>query len=128
MGANPTQAQGVVLFMIGCIVICAGLAANVNYLILLLGVALVAAATALFVKCKTWEYSGEDMRLDMILLGVVITLLGFVISVLSLGMTSSVGGRLAMVLIGIATSLVGIMGVLNRAYLKNANWRKSHPL
>ncbi|HKI11810.1 MAG TPA: hypothetical protein VKA02_06830 [Candidatus Acidoferrum sp.] len=60
----------------------------------------------------------------MILLGILLTLLGFVISVLSLGVTSSVGGRLAMVLVGLAVSLFGIMGVLNKAYLKNAIWKK----
>ncbi len=60
----------------------------------------------------------------MIFAGILITLLGFVISVLSLGMTSSVGGRMTMVLIGLAVSLTGILGVLNRAFLKNAMWRK----
>ncbi len=60
----------------------------------------------------------------MILAGVVMTLLGFLISVLSLGLTSSVGGRLAMVVAGLAVSLAGILGVLNRAYQKNAIWRK----
>jgi hypothetical protein len=60
----------------------------------------------------------------MIFAGILITLLGFVISVLSLGMTSSVGGRMVMVLIGIGLSLTGILGVINRAYLKNAIWRK----
>ncbi|MGA2299518.1 MAG: hypothetical protein ABSG77_02345 [Candidatus Acidiferrum sp.] len=60
----------------------------------------------------------------MILVGILLTLLGFVISVLSLGVTSSVGGRLAMVLVGLAVSLFGIMGVLNKAYLKNAIWKK----
>jgi hypothetical protein len=60
----------------------------------------------------------------MILVGMLLTLLGFVISVLSLGVTSSVGGRLAMVLVGLAVSLFGIMGVLNKAYLKNAIWKK----
>ncbi|HKM83543.1 MAG TPA: hypothetical protein VJY15_21605 [Candidatus Acidoferrum sp.] len=60
----------------------------------------------------------------MILVGILLTLLGFVISVLSLGITSSVGGRLAMVLVGLAVSLFGIMGVLNKAYLKNAIWKK----
>jgi hypothetical protein len=35
-----------------------------------------------------------------------------------------VGGRMAMVLIGMAMSLFGIMGLINRAYLKNAIWRK----
>jgi hypothetical protein len=60
----------------------------------------------------------------MILVGLLLTLLGFVISVLSLAVTSSVGGRLAMVLVGLAVSLFGIMGVLNKAYLKNAIWKK----
>jgi hypothetical protein len=60
----------------------------------------------------------------MVFVGLAITLLGFVISVLSLGMTSSVGGRMAMVLLGIALSLTGILGVINRAYLKNAIWRR----
>ena len=60
----------------------------------------------------------------MVLAGIAITLLGFVISVLSLGMMSGVGGRMTMVLIGLAVSLAGIMGVINRAYLKNAIWRK----
>jgi hypothetical protein len=60
----------------------------------------------------------------MILVGVLITLLGFVISMLSLGMTSSVSARMTMVLFGIAVSFFGILGVINRAYLKNANWRK----
>ena len=39
-------------------------------------------------------------------------------------MTSSVNVRMMMVLFGIAVSFFGILGVINRAYLKNANWRK----
>jgi hypothetical protein len=60
----------------------------------------------------------------MALAGVVLTFLGFLISVMSLGMASSVGGRMVMVLIGLAVSLIGIIGVINRAVLKNAVWRK----
>jgi hypothetical protein len=60
----------------------------------------------------------------MIYAGILITLLGFAISVLSLGMASSVGARMVIVLIGLAISLFGIMGVINRAYLNNAIWRK----
>ena len=60
----------------------------------------------------------------MALAGVVITFLGFLISVMSLGMTTSVSGRMVMVLIGLAVSLIGIIGVINRAVLKNAIWRK----
>jgi hypothetical protein len=60
----------------------------------------------------------------MAIAGVVITLLGFLIAVASLGAMSSVGGRMVMVLVGIALSLVGIIGVLNRAFLSKAIWRK----
>ena len=59
----------------------------------------------------------------MIFVGILITLSGFVISVLSLALNSN-AARLAVVVLGIAVSLFGIMGVLNRAYLKNAIWKK----
>jgi hypothetical protein len=60
----------------------------------------------------------------MAFIGVLITLLGFVIAVLSVAVTSSVGGRMVVVLIGIAVCLIGIIGVINRAFLKNAIWRR----
>ena len=60
----------------------------------------------------------------MALAGVVVTFLGFLISVMSLGMTSSVGGRMVMVLVGLAVCFIGIIGMINRAFLKNAIWRK----
>ena len=60
----------------------------------------------------------------MTIAGVVVTLLGFLLAVASLGATASVGGRMVMVLIGIAVSLVGIIGVLNPAHLKNAIWKR----
>ncbi len=59
----------------------------------------------------------------MILVGILVTLSGFVISVLSLALNSN-AARLAVVLFGLAVSLFGIIGVLNRAYLKNAIWKK----
>lgn len=60
----------------------------------------------------------------MIIAGILVTLIGFVLSFLSLGLASSNSGRLAMVLVGIAISLFGIIGVLNKHYLKNAIWKK----
>ena len=60
----------------------------------------------------------------MILAGIVVTLLGFCISVASLGITQSTGGRMGVVIVGIAISLVGILGILNQHYLKNAIWKK----
>jgi hypothetical protein len=64
-----------------------------------------------------------ELRENMVLIGILITLLGFVISVLSLAV-GSLGGRLAVILLGLAVSLFGIIGVLNKAYLKNAVWKK----
>jgi len=57
-------------------------------------------------------------------IGLIVTLLGFVIAVMGLGMTSSVNGRMIMALVGIAVSFFGIMGLINTAYNKNAIWRK----
>jgi hypothetical protein len=60
----------------------------------------------------------------MVYLGLLIAVLGLALSVLSLGLASSVGARLILVLAGIAVSLVGILGIVNRAFLKNAIWKK----
>jgi hypothetical protein len=60
----------------------------------------------------------------MKLAGIVAIFVGFLIAVASLGMTASMAGRFVMVLAGIAVSLVGLFGVLNRAYLKDAIWKK----
>jgi hypothetical protein len=60
----------------------------------------------------------------MAIAGLIVTLLGFIISVASLGMSSSVGGRMVIVLIGLVVSLVGIIGLINPAYQKKAAWRK----
>ena len=57
-------------------------------------------------------------------IGIAVTLLGFIIAVMSLGMTSSVNGRMIMTLVGIAVSLFGIMGLIIPAYNKKAIWRK----
>ena len=60
----------------------------------------------------------------MAILGLIVTLAGFGIAVASLGMSSSVGGRMVIVLIGLAVSLGGIIGLINPAFQKNVNWKK----
>ena len=59
----------------------------------------------------------------MIFIGLLITLLGFGISVLSLALHST-GARLTLVFVAIAVSLFGILGVVNKAYVKNAPWKR----
>ena len=60
----------------------------------------------------------------MIWLGLAVTLLGFVLSVLSLTLAQGVNARLVIVLAGLAVSLTGIIGILNPVYVKKAIWRK----
>ena len=56
--------------------------------------------------------------------GLAVTLVGFLIAASSVGVMGGTGGRLLMVLVGIAVSLFGIMGLLNPAYQKNAIWKR----
>ncbi|HEY3936441.1 MAG TPA: hypothetical protein VGL97_03380 [Bryobacteraceae bacterium] len=60
----------------------------------------------------------------MALVGIIVVFLGFLLSMCSVGLTASMTGRLVLVLVGIAVSLFGIIGLLNRAYLSKALWRK----
>lgn len=60
----------------------------------------------------------------MTIVGLLITLAGFLLSLLSLTLVSSTGARMGLVLAGIAVSLAGIIGVINPAYLKNAIWKR----
>jgi hypothetical protein len=60
----------------------------------------------------------------MAIIGVLVTVLGFVIALISLGVTQSVGARMGMVMVGIAVSLFGIIGMINPAFQKSAIWRK----
>lgn len=60
----------------------------------------------------------------MVFLGIIVTLAGWLISVSSLTLAAGNSGRLVIVVAGILVSLVGILGVLNQAYLKNAIWKR----
>jgi hypothetical protein len=59
MGANPTQAQALVLFIVAFTLISGGLAANVNYLLIGLGALVLGGSIMLFLKCKPWEHNEE---------------------------------------------------------------------
>jgi uncharacterized membrane protein YbaN (DUF454 family) len=59
MGANPTQAKAVALSFIAFTCIAGSFAANLNWLLMIVGLAILAASIALFLKCKQWEYREE---------------------------------------------------------------------
>ena len=56
--------------------------------------------------------------------GLIVTFVGFLIAAGSVGIMSSTGRLLALVLVGIAVSLFGILGLINPSYQKNAVWKK----
>ena len=58
------------------------------------------------------------------LVGVLLILVGWLLPVLTLTAVQSTGGRMFLSLLGIAISLVGILGVLNKLHLKDAIWKK----
>jgi hypothetical protein len=60
----------------------------------------------------------------MAIVGLIVTIAGFLIAVASLGVTASVGGRMGMTIVGLIVSLVGIIGMINPAFQKNAIWKK----
>ena len=60
----------------------------------------------------------------MALVGLVMTFAGFLLAAASVGISASTKIRLGLVLIGIVISLIGIMGPINQAYMKNAVWKR----
>ncbi len=55
MGANPTQAQALVLFLVAFTLICVGLAGMATMISIVLGLICLALAIMRFLKCKPWE-------------------------------------------------------------------------
>jgi hypothetical protein len=68
------------------------------------------------------EPDAKEDRMGFV--GLIVTFVGFLIAAGSVGIMSSTGGRLVLVLIGIAVSLFGIMGLINPAYQRKAVWKK----
>ena len=56
--------------------------------------------------------------------GILLALAGWILPVVGLSMTSSNGARIALCIVGLAISLTGIIGVLNKAHLKEAIWKR----
>jgi uncharacterized membrane protein HdeD (DUF308 family) len=60
----------------------------------------------------------------MALVGLLVTFAGFLLAAASVGITSSNGGRLGIVIVGVVLCLAGIIGLINPAYQKDAVWKK----
>ena len=59
----------------------------------------------------------------MQIVGILLALSGWLIPVVGLTFTQSLSARFILAVLGIAISLTGILGVLNKAHLKKAIWK-----
>jgi high-affinity Fe2+/Pb2+ permease len=59
MGANPTQAQAVALFLVAFTLIAGGFAGNIGWIYMILGLLVLAISIMLFLKAKPWEHNEE---------------------------------------------------------------------
>ena len=60
----------------------------------------------------------------MKIVGILLALAGWLIPIVALSITQSTGAIFAASLIGIAVSLIGILGVLNKVHLDHAIWKR----
>lgn len=128
MAANKQQGQWFGLFLAGLTAACAGIygiSSGIGKVALVIGLIVLAVSFAKFLKLKSLEgkaASGAQSEL-MKGLGVLVTVGGWVLVLFGLHIASGVGGRLIFTLIGLAISLVGVIGILPAACNKNAIWK-----
>ena len=125
MAANKQQGSYLTLFWTAITVLCAGLAyhsAGFGKLLLLVGLVGVIASLMGFAKIKHLEGKSGNVpnSAGLKVAGIAITWLGWLVVVMGLHITASVGGRLVFALAGIGISLFGIIGVLTNAFGRKA--------
>ena len=128
MAATTSQGKTFTLFMVAITVAAAGLAyfsTAAGKAALATGLIGVAVSLAGFLKIKPLEgktaTSADPTVLKLV--GVACALAGWLIVLFGIHLSSSVGGRLTTTLVGLAVSLMGVVGLLPAAARKNAIWK-----
>lgn len=128
MAATKSQGRSFSLFMLGVTLSAAGIAyfaSGSGKLAMIAGLVGIAVSFGMFLKIKPdeGEVADKGQPTVMRLAGVLAAFLGWVIVLVGLNLSSSVSGRMATTLIGIAVSLVGAVVILPIAANKNAIWK-----
>ena len=128
MAATKSQGRSFSLFMLGVTLSAAGIAyfaSGSGKLAMIAGLVAIAVSFGMFLKIKPdeGEVADKGQPTVMRLAGVLAAFLGWVIVLVGLNLSSSVSGRMATTLIGIAVSLVGAVVILPIAANKNAIWK-----
>jgi uncharacterized membrane protein YtjA (UPF0391 family) len=128
MAASKAQGRSFAVFLLGCVVACAGLASwsggsgKVLFIVgfVLMVVSLVMALGIKSLEGKVAQRAGNEAAK---ITGALLALLGWVVTVVGIQFVTGNGGRIVLALVGIATSLFGIVVVLPAAINKNAIWK-----
>ncbi len=128
MAATKSQGKSFTLFMAGITAAMAGIAystTGVGIVALLVGLAAIIVAFVGFIKLKPLEgHTAAGAQPAVLkLIGVGVTLLGWLVVLFGLHLTAGVGGRLFTSILGLAISLVGACYLLPAASSKNAIWK-----
>jgi hypothetical protein len=128
MAANKQQGQLFGVFLVGLTVACAGVmdfSSGGGKVALLVGIVLLAISFWQFLKIKPLEgkIALGAQPAAMKLVGVAVTVLGWLVVLFGLHLTSSVSGRMVTSIVGLIVSLVGVCGILPSACNKNAIWK-----
>jgi hypothetical protein len=128
MAATKQQGRWFGMFLAGLTLGCAGLAgfsSGIGKAALVLGLIILAASFLKFLQLKPLEgkVALGAQPAGMKLVGVVVTILGWLIVLFGLHIASGVGGRMVTTIVGMIVSLVGVIGILPAACNKNAIWK-----
>ena len=128
MAATKSQGSAFTLFMAGLTAACAGIAyfsEGSGKLSLILGLIAFLYSLWSFIKIKPLEgkVAAKLQPAALQLAGIVVALLGWVVVLFGIHLSSSVSGRMTTSLIGIAVTLIGILYLLPKAASKNAIWK-----
>lgn len=128
MAANKQQGQWFGLFLAGLTVACAGMAgysSGMGKAALILGAVILAASFWKFLTLKPLEGKialGSQPAVTK-LVGLLVTVFGWLVVLFGLHLTSGVGGRMVLSIAGLIISLIGIGVILPAACNKNAIWK-----
>ena len=128
MAATTSQGKTFSLFMVAITVAAAGLAylsTGGGKAALFIGLVGLVASMAGFLKIKPLEgkTATSDDPTVLKIAGILCALGGWLVVLFGIHLSSSVSGRMTTTLIGLAVSLVGILGLLPAAARKNAIWK-----
>jgi len=128
MAANRSQGSFFTLFLVAATVLCAGFfdwSSGLGKLLFVIGALGLIASLFGMLKIKPLEgrTALKSSPLAMKLVGAFVAAFGWLITLFGMHLTTSVGGRLVLALIGIGVSLFGIIVVLPAAFNKNAVWK-----